>query len=1608
MATQGSPAPKTPKEREPQTAVAPLNTIDPMDIGAGAARFDRWLREISGGYVTLERLSTVAGSLPVIGNIMALVDVLVDLVTVIQKLIAKKAVDFLDWLNLGVNLIGVIPAPPSMAAARMSLRPALHLLKQQLKHSAANLAEALVSILVSHLNDKIAGEIDKFVEGAMNKISEILKNCADKVDGIADVLIGVLRRCIGGEDLFKLAPPKPATSTYNPRKQSAWDRMLAAADRYAKQAVNYAVKVAARYLPPQVRGLVEGVIQALTNFKGMVRDKLLMLASAKTERSIMWLLQRLLAAVKKFKTKRGATIPPKKGAQARATKPGGELGAVGTQRGARGNGSCCKQGAAKAGTRKSISFALGNESFTHTDFVLPATLPIVWSRTYSSNLAAYDHAGLGARWLTAYTTRIDVVELSGERQALVYRAADGRSHDLPWLAVGQSHCNAIEEFSATRLSETLLVLDFGKPLPAGEQPDWRETYELVDTAAGKAAAQGRQHFRLVAQHARDGAAIGLRYDHVIADGANAGEQVLSDILSKQGDVTLAHVGIRPHAITGRIESLWELRDGQVVRQLAAYTHDEAGDLIAAQDENGAAWTYQYSHHLVTRYTDRTGRGMNLAYDGTGADAKAIREWADDGSFDTQLEWDKNIRLTYVTDALGQETWIYYDILGYTYRVIYPDQNEEWFFRDDAKNITRHVHPDGGTDEYLYDEAGNLLTHTQADGSEVHFEYDKLSRLTGMRDAEGGVWRRDYDPQGHLAEETDPLGHKTQYAYDKAGRPVQITDAKGGVKKLAYTASGELASYTDCSGKTTTWGYDPRGRLLQSTDAAGQTTKYAYTPLSEQTLVAAHGNVDAANHPGQLEEVLHPDQTRERLAHDAEGRLLAHTDAIERRTRYRYTVAGLVAGRTDAAGHTLNYEWDKLGRLARLRNENNSHYEFRYDPVGRLLEETGFDGKATRYRHEESSGLLAEVEEAGQVIRLTFDALGRLVEREADAQSETFVYDGNGRLLEARNKDARLQWFYDPAGNLVREHHADLARDHTAVWQHRYNELNQRVGSTRPDGHTQEWLTYGSGHVHGLLLDGQDVLGLERDDLHRETVRQQRNGLVQSLRYDPAGRLLEQQVSHAKPPSGTGETVASASIRRNYQYDKAGQLMGIGDSRRGHLDYRYDPVGRLLEAQSQLGRELFAFDPAGNIADPVLKDSGSAVVPQDQQPRAVAPGKLLDNLLKEYAGTHYRYDERGNLVERTKNGRKTLFTWDGFNRMASATSENGTTTFRYDPMGRRIAKQTDAQETLFGWDAETLAYESTRSSAHGSESHRTVHYLHEKDSFVPLLQVHRQEALRLSPTTDVKALMQANGGAYDIEQDPLWNGQGHPGAEPFRSEEIAFYQCDHLGTPQELTDAGGNVCWSASYKAWGEAKQAISEAARRAGVANPIRFQGQYADEETGLHYNRHRYYDPQSGRFVSADPIRLWGGTNFYQFAPNPAEWIDPLGLKKCAVVIGENQRRVDVYTRLSQPLAASQGYSLYTIKIYPDFSWSKEATFTGGPKTEAEWALSLEENRKFIELAKRNGCKIIDIGRDPKAVAEGKPISRYYQLERDMSESYANKLKISPSYVEGVLKGFK
>ena len=124
---------------------------------------------------------------------------------------------------------------------------------------------------------------------------------------------------------------------------------------------------------------------------------------------------------------------------------------------------------------------------------------------------------------------------------------------------------------------------------------------------------------------------------------------------------------------------------------------------------------------------------------------------------------------------------------------------------------------------------------------------------------------------------------------------------------------------------------------------------------------------------------------------------------------------------------------------------------------------------------------------------------------------------------------------------------------------------------------------------------------------------------------------------------------------------------------------------------------------------------------------------------------------------------------------------------------------------------------------------------------------------------------------------LYNGKGRVALVDVASSEMFYFLNDRLGTPQMLTDASNTVVWEGLYKPFGEA-----DVNPNSSVVNNFRFPGQYYDQETGLHYNYHRYYDPATGRYLTPDPIGLDGGINLFVYARlNPVNLIDPLGLKE-------------------------------------------------------------------------------------------------------------------------------
>ncbi|EFC9513098.1 RHS repeat domain-containing protein, partial [Escherichia coli] len=446
-------------------------------------------------------------------------------------------------------------------------------------------------------------------------------------------------------------------------------------------------------------------------------------------------------------------------------------------------------------------------------------------------------------------------------------------------------------------------------------------------------------------------------------------------------------------------------------------------------------------------------------------------------------------------------------------------------------------------------------------------------------------------------------------------------------------------------------------------------------------------------------------------------------------------------------------------------------------------------------------------------------------------------------------------------------------------------------------------------LSGMKLGDTPLVEYTRDRLHRETLRSFGRYELTTA-YTPAGQLQSQHLN-------------SLLSDRDYTWNDNGELIRISSPRQTR-SYSYSTTGRLTGVHTTAAnldiRIPYATDPAGNrLPDPELHpDSTLSMWP--------------DNRIARDAHYLYRYDRHGRLTEktdlipeggiRTDDERTHRYHYDSQHRLVHYTRTQYAeplveSRYLYDPLGRRVAKRVWRRErdltgwmslsrkpqvTWYGWDGDrltTIQNDRTR-----------IQTIYQPGSFTPLIRVETAtgELAKTQRRSLADALQQSggeDGGSVVFppvlvqmldrleseiladrvsEESRRWlascgltveqmQNQMDPVYTPAR--KIHLYHCDHRGLPLALISTEGATAWCAEYDEWGN----LLNEENPHQLQQLIRLPGQQYDEESGLYYNRHRYYDPLQGRYITQDPIGLKGGWNFYQYPLNPVQYIDSMGL---------------------------------------------------------------------------------------------------------------------------------
>ncbi|QGZ49788.1 type IV secretion protein Rhs [Streptomyces sp. QHH-9511] len=905
-----------------------------------------------------------------------------------------------------------------------------------------------------------------------------------------------------------------------------------------------------------------------------------------------------------------------------------------------------------------------------------------------------------------------------------------------------------------------------------------------------------------------------------------------------------------------------------------WTLDRGRDTYTVTDPDTGRFLHFATHGddlaLLTQIDDRNGNWVTFEHDAAGAPTSVVHhggyhlKLTTEGSRITALHLGEHEILRYgytdghltsVTNSSGRPLRFGYDEHGRMtswtdtndsrYDYVYDERHRcvsqsgqdgvmafRYSWDEGRTTITDAL---GRTTRYEVDDRRQIAAETDPTGAVTRFERDAKGRLLSRTDPLGQVTRFWYNADGRLVRAERPDGRATTAEYDALGLPVRVTRPDGTTARQTFDERGNRITVADASGARTEFSYDEAGRLATVTDAEGHTTRLRLSPAGLPT------------------EITDPLGATTRYERDTFGRTVRITDALGAVTRLEWTVEGLLARRVAPDGSVESWTYDGEGNCLTHTDAMRSTTRFEYGAFDRLTARTDPDGVRYSFTHDATLQLTRVTNPQGLTWNYAYDAAGRLLsETDFDNRTLRYGYDASGRLTSRTNALGETVGFQRNAlGQVV---HKDAAG---AVTAYEYDIFDELAAATGPDA-TLVRLRDRFGRLLSETVNGR-TLTFTYDEAGRRVGRTTPGGSVSTWSYDAAGRRTDLvssgrtlTFSHDALGRETARTVGDfASLtssfdangrlssqdltsrehrlqHRTYDYRPDGGLISITDGLSGTRRFDLDGTGRVTAVHAERWTERYAYDEAGNQTE--------AAWPS-HHPGADATGSraYTGTRLTRAGSVRYEHDAQGRTVlrQKTRLSRKPdiwRYAWDAEDRLTSVTTPDGTVwRYAYDPLGRRISKQSPLETVHFTWDGTTLCEQTTED----------VTLTWDHAGLRPLAQTERRA----------------------------------------HTDEDRFFAIvtDLIGTPTELVDESGTLAWRSRTTLWG-----TTSWTKTATAYTPLRFPGQYFDPESGLHYNHFRYYDPESARYLSPDPLGLAPADNPVTYVRNPHTWSDPLGLGPC------------------------------------------------------------------------------------------------------------------------------
>ena len=876
----------------------------------------------------------------------------------------------------------------------------------------------------------------------------------------------------------------------------------------------------------------------------------------------------------------------------------------------------------------------------------------------------------------------------------------------------------------------------------------------------------------------------------------------------------------PYALTG-------ITDAKNVRY-ATWQYDTSGRAITSQHAGGVeAGTIEYSANgSSVKVTNSKGKEKTLGYV-SGRLRTVTGETCDSTGTDgvTNYSYDYFGRKTLRKDEAGNNTSYTYNARGLlasetTANYTEDAQTTSYIYHDIYAIPTKITYPSGLVSDYSLGVHGRIESVTQTVGTEsriVTYSYNDdglVSAIDGALTGDSDTTIFTYNANKRVSAITNALAQTTQFSdYDTFGNATKITEINGVVTNLTYDARGRLTSAAT-SARVFTFEYDAIGQLTKATIPSGSSLSYTYDDARRLTQITnalgesvnfthdSEGNVTKRELKGADDNITNTQQ----FIFDNINRLSQTVNAASKIWTNTYDVAGNLTKQQTPAMTDIEQTFDQLKRATKQLDQAESTTDFEYNKLNQLTKVTDALNRSTSYEYNGFGQRTKQTSPDSGITAFTYDHVGNIAVRiDANSNLATYGYDVINRITQVSYTDTseNITFTYDSA-DVGRYGKGRLTKvtDHSGSTEYYYNaygEVTKEVRSLNAQPDNQSYTT-----EYGYNADGQ----------------------VSKITY-PSSRTVDYtyNLSGLITKVSTTKNSVTQTLASSISYLPFGPMKSLTYGNSKTLTQSFNLDYQLTSKQvTGIIDKTYAYDVVSNINK--VTDNLDTSNLQDFTYDAV---ERLTNASGAYGDLTYTYDAIGNRSEKTVNSVVDTYTYN--NGKLTQTTQLA---LIYDAMGNTTQRGGDS-------------YVYNQAGRLSIATINSTPYQYDYNFLGQRVMKNSGTDMRYYQYGLSGELLAEFDGSGNVQVEYIYlNGQ----RIAFVTDAIYYVDTNHIDAPLALTNQAGNLVWQASYTPFGKVDMTTDLLSEKLTA----RFPGQYFDEESGLHYNYFRDYDPELGRYIQSDP----------------------------------------------------------------------------------------------------------------------------------------------------------